>query len=107
MSTMEKLIFFLFHGERMPALLEVSEYQFFCRWVFFYWVRDFLFIYVYFFLKVERQGKRPWGQTWNGQGSPSSMPGPMEMRLPTIVYYLSKKRLPWAWPKLGRFSGRC
>jgi len=31
MSTMEKLIFFLFHGERMPALLEVPEYQFFYR----------------------------------------------------------------------------
>ena len=28
----------------------------------------------------------------------------MEIRLSTFVYYLSKKRLPWAWPKLGRFS---
>jgi len=31
MSTMEKLIFFLFHGERILALLEVPEYQFFYR----------------------------------------------------------------------------
>ena len=31
MSTMEKLIVFLFPGERMPALLEVPEYQFFYR----------------------------------------------------------------------------
>ena len=26
-----KIDFFLFHGERMPALLEVLEYQFFYR----------------------------------------------------------------------------
>jgi hypothetical protein len=27
------------------------------------------------------------GALWHGQGSPSSMPGPMEMQLPTIVLY--------------------
>ena len=84
---MEKLIFFLFHGERMAALLEVPEYQFSVVGFFFIGSGIFLFT-MYTFLKAERQGKSPLGQTWNGQGSPFSMPGPMETRLPTIVYHL-------------------
>ena len=28
------------------------------------------------------------GAPWHGQGSPSSMPGPMGMQLPMIVHYL-------------------
>jgi hypothetical protein len=34
------------------------------------------------------------GAPWHGQGSTSSMPGPMAMRLPTIVDHLWEKRWP-------------
>jgi hypothetical protein len=42
MSTKKKLMCFLFHGERMAALLEVPEYQFSIV-NFFYCVRYFFF----------------------------------------------------------------
>jgi hypothetical protein len=33
-------------------------------------------------------GKTALGAPWHGQGSTSSMPGPMAMQLPTIVYHV-------------------
>ena len=53
MSTMEKIYFFSFRGERMPTLLRVPEYQFFYRWIFLSG-RYSLFMYVYYGANLER-----------------------------------------------------
>jgi hypothetical protein len=40
-------------------------------------------------IKVDHLGSRPWGHHHAHKlDSPSSMPGPMRMKLPTVVHYI-------------------
>jgi hypothetical protein len=107
---MEKLIFFLFHGERMPALLEVPEYQFSVVGFFFYWVRDFFIYYVYFF-KGRASGEKSLGanleraglallDAWSdGNATPHDRLSPLEEG---FAVGLAETWL-FLWPFLSRF----
>ena len=96
----------------MPALLEVPEYQFFCRWFFFNWVRDFLFTYVlvYFFkgrasgekslgANLERAGLALLGAWSDGNATPHDRLLPLEEAFAVG----SAETWPFLWPFLSRF----